>query len=75
MIHSTPYQKMNKGLIGSIVQPLSSMMFDNELDTQTKLAIINTMGIVMNLNDLKSEIAIDYSKLINYLTSASELQI
>ncbi len=75
MIHSTPYQKMNKGLIGSIIQPLQLMIFDSELDSQTKLAIINTIGIAMNLNDLKAEIAIDYPKLISYLTTTSELSI
>ena len=66
---------MNKGLIGSIMQPLSLMMFDNELESQTKLAIINTIGIVVNLTDLKSEIAIDYSKLIHYLSTSCEVSI
>jgi hypothetical protein len=51
------------------------MIFDSELDSQTKLAIINTIGIAMNLNDLKAEIAIDYPKLISYLTTTSELSI
>lgn len=66
---------MNKGLIGSIIQPLQLMIFDNELDSQTKLAIINTIAITMNLNDLKSDITIDSPKLISYLTTTSELSI
>ena len=51
------------------------MIYNPELDLQTKLAIINTIGIAMNLNELKSEMVLDYSRLISYLTTTSELSI